>query len=186
MSRTKLTEEQVDRLIAADWCRCVACPVHYEKGKNGLIFDACVENGVCMKNEAKTVVDALATIAGEQVSPAHEPSSADGKAATYDDGKDPLANIPWAAVREMAKVQAYGRRKYGDFNNYRKGMEISRNISCALRHIADYQEGQDHDPESGRHHLAHAMCRLAFVLQNLHDGVAIDDRYAAWLSKNKC
>jgi dATP/dGTP diphosphohydrolase len=99
------------------------------------------------------------------------------KAKTYDEGKAPLAYLPWEGVKEVALVQAYGHAKYKDFNNFRKGMEIGRNLSCAIRHIAAYQEGQDLDLESGRNHLAHAACRLLFVLQNLHDGVAIDDRY---------
>lgn len=99
------------------------------------------------------------------------------KAKTYDDGKPPLANLPWAAVRQLSLVQLYGHRKYKDYNNYRKGMEVSRNLSCALRHIMEYMECHDKDHESGLNPLAHAMCRIAFVLQNEHDGVAIDDRY---------
>ena len=100
-----------------------------------------------------------------------------GKALTYDDGKEPLANLPWAAIDELSRVQAYGHTKYKDFNNYRKGMEVTRNLSCALRHIRDYLNGKDVDHESGLNPLAHAMCRIAFVLQNLEDGVAHDDRY---------
>jgi len=101
------------------------------------------------------------------------------KAATYDEGKEPLAHLPWAAIDELSKVQAYGYFKYKDFNNYRKGLEVSRNISCALRHIRDYMNGRDQDYESSLHPLAHAICRIAFILQNLKDGVAIDDRYKA-------
>lgn len=56
-------------------------------------------------------------------------------------------------------------------------MEISRNLSCAMRHISEYMDGNDLDTESGRSHLAHALCRLAFVIQNVADGTAIDDRY---------
>lgn len=99
------------------------------------------------------------------------------KAETYDSGKAPLAWVPWAAVKEMSMVQAYGHQKYKDFNNYRKGMEVSRNLSCALRHIEEYMSGKDADDESKLNPLAHAMCRIAFVLQNISDGVAIDDRY---------
>lgn len=99
------------------------------------------------------------------------------KAKTNDEGKAPLAWLPWAAVEGMSMVQAFGHSKYKDFNNYRKGMEVSRNLSCALRHIKEYMEGIDQDHESGRNPLEHAMCRIAFVLQNLQDGVAIDDRY---------
>jgi hypothetical protein len=106
-------------------------------------------------------------------------ASVQPKAKTDDSGKPPLSQVPWAAVREMAHVQAYGHQKYNDFYNYRKGMEISRNISCAFRHLADFMDGIDNDPESGRSHLGHALTRIAFVVQNLKDGTAIDDRYRA-------
>ena len=99
------------------------------------------------------------------------------KALTYDDNKPPLANLPPEGLRSVARVQAYGHRKYKDFNNYRKGMEISRNLSCAMRHIMAYMDGEDLDPESGETHLAHAATRLMFTIQNIKDGTAIDDRY---------
>jgi hypothetical protein len=76
-------------------------------------------------------------------------------------------------------VQLYGARKYGEFDNYRKGMETSRNASCAMRHIADHMDGQDMDPESGLPHLAHAACRILFMLENIAQGVAIDDRHGS-------
>ena len=98
-------------------------------------------------------------------------------ALTYDDGKPPLARLPLKALREVAFVQLYGAQKYGDFENYRKGMEITRNASCAIRHIADFMDGQDLDSESGCNHLAHAACRLLFILENIAEGTAIDDRF---------
>jgi hypothetical protein len=98
------------------------------------------------------------------------------KALTHDDGKPPLAYLPWSALDEVAMVQAYGHQKYGDFYNYRKGMEVGRNLSCAIRHIRAYMEGEDNDPESGRNHLAHAATRLLFTLQNIADNKQIDDR----------
>lgn len=101
----------------------------------------------------------------------------ENKALTYDDGKAPLALLPWTLIDEMALVQGYGAAKYGDAHNYRKGMEVTRNLSCALRHIRKFLRGEDNDPESGKSHLAHAACRLGYVLENMADGVAIDDRY---------
>lgn len=98
-------------------------------------------------------------------------------AKTNDEGKLPLAWLPWAALREVSSVQAFGHAKYKDFNNYRKGMEVSRNASCALRHITEYIEGESIDHESGQKHLAHAVCRLLFILQNEAEGTAIDDRF---------
>jgi hypothetical protein len=104
--------------------------------------------------------------------------STSSKAKTYDEGKEPLARLPWAAIDSMSRVQAYGHAKYKDFDNYRKGMEVTRNLSCALRHIRDFIEGADKDHESGEDVLGHALCRIAFVIQNMKDGVAIDDRYS--------
>lgn len=98
-------------------------------------------------------------------------------ALTYDEGKPPLAYLPWDAIREMAHVQLYGQQKYGSFWNYKKGMELGRNLSCAIRHIAAFMDGEDLDKESQCSHLGHAMCRVAFALQNLNDGTAIDDRH---------
>jgi hypothetical protein len=105
------------------------------------------------------------------------------KALTADSGKAPLAYLPWAGIDEVAHVQSYGQQKYGDFYNYRKGLEVGRNLSCAIRHIRAFMEGEDLDPESKRSHLGHACCRLLFTLQNLHDGSAIDDRYKKPLDK---
>jgi hypothetical protein len=99
------------------------------------------------------------------------------KALTYDDGKPPLANVPPEGLRAVARVQAYGHKKYGDFNNYRKGMEASRQMNCIVRHIMAYMDGEDNDKESGESHLAHAATRLMFALQNIKDGTMIDDRF---------
>jgi hypothetical protein len=105
------------------------------------------------------------------------------KALTYDDGKPALAHLPWDGIDALAKVQAFGHKRYGDFYNYKKGMEVSRNASCAIRHIRDFMKGLDRDAESGEHPLAHAAVRLLFVLQNIADGKAIDDRYSKRAAK---
>ena len=99
------------------------------------------------------------------------------KARTDDDGKPPLAYLPWAGLEAVAMVQLYGQQKYGSFWNYKNGLEVGRNLSCAIRHIVAYMNGEDNDTESQQCHIAHATCRLLFVLQNLKDGKAIDDRY---------
>jgi hypothetical protein len=99
------------------------------------------------------------------------------KAKTDDSGKPPLATLPWKALRKVSRVQAYGHKKYGDFYNYKKGMEVTRQLGCAVRHIADYLDGIDLDKESGESHLAHAACRLLFALENIEDGTLKDDRF---------
>lgn len=107
----------------------------------------------------------------------HNIKDEDQKAKTNDGGKPPLANLPWKALREVAGVQLFGHSKYGDFHNYKKGMEISRQLSCAIRHIADFMDGIDLDSESGKNHLAHAACRILFTLETVIEKTAKDDRY---------
>ena len=107
------------------------------------------------------------------------------KAKTYDRGKAPLAYLPWAAISELAQVQAYGQKKYRNWYNYKMGMEVGRNLSCAIRHIRDYMQGKDKDHESGLNPLAHALCRISFVLENINDGKAIDDRYTSRKTNGK-
>lgn len=104
-------------------------------------------------------------------------STRDKKALTHDDGKLQLATLPPAGLRGVAAVQLYGHKKYGDFYNYRLGMEHSRQISCALRHLLAHMDGETNDPESGLPHLAHATCRIMFLMQNVADKKDIDDRY---------
>jgi hypothetical protein len=165
--------------------------------KDGIWHDGIAPSGNEAKNIWDTVKGAWQPVDYELPNPSHGQDNSHGhvnpnfgransqsakptaKALTHDEGKDPLATLPWAAVRAMSKVQAYGHTKYKDFYNYRKGLELTRNLSCAIRHIADFIEGEDLDPESQQNHLAHAMCRLAFVLQNIHDGAFIDDRYTS-------
>ncbi len=106
-------------------------------------------------------------------------------AKTDDANKPPLAFLPPEGIRAVARVQAYGHKKYGAFHNFRKGMEVSRNCSCAMRHIVAFMDGEDLDPEPGQTHLAHAACRLMFLMQNLKDGVAIDDRFVRQPNKRK-
>jgi hypothetical protein len=105
------------------------------------------------------------------------------KALTYDEGKPAFAHLPWGAMEELVAVQAYGHKKYGDFYNYKKGMEVTRQVSCAIRHLVAFLRREDLDPESKRMHLAHALCRIAFLIENIKDGKAIDDRFK-WPDNN--
>ena len=67
--------------------------------------------------------------------------------------------IPVEALAEVARVYGYGAKKYAP-NNWRKGYRWSLSIDALLRHIAEFQKGEDIDPESGLHHLAHATFHL--------------------------
>jgi len=98
----------------------------------------------------------------------------------YDKGKPSMGLLPWTALKEVARVLDYGTIKYEKYN-WLEGMEWSRNYNAALRHIADWIEGENLD-ESGINHLAHAICDLLFVLTYQLMGLGTDDR---WKGKEK-
>ena len=81
----------------------------------------------------------------------------------FDTGKPPLGLIPRQALVAEAQVMAFGAERYGR-DNWRGGMEWSRLTDAALRHITAFVDGEDVDPESGLHHLAHARCCMGFLL----------------------
>jgi hypothetical protein len=93
----------------------------------------------------------------------------------FDTGKPQFSLIPVSAITEEALVLAYGAEKYGR-DNWRKGMDWTRLIDAALRHIYAFSNGEDLDLETGRHHLAHARCELAFLIEYATTHPELDDR----------
>ena len=98
------------------------------------------------------------------------------QANKFDDDKPPVGLVPSSAMLEEAMVMGYGEKKYGR-DNWRKGMAWSRLIDASLRHILAFKEGQDFDPETSYHHLAHARCNLAFLIEYMTTHPELDDRY---------
>ena len=81
----------------------------------------------------------------------------------FDIGKPQYSLLPWDAVEEVVRVLDFGAKKYGP-RNWEKGMKWSRLFDSVTRHITNWFMGEDNDPESGLHHLAHAACCCLFML----------------------
>lgn len=96
-------------------------------------------------------------------------------AVKHDSLKPPMELLPTEALLEIARVLDFGKTKYGR-SNWRKGMEWSRLIGAALRHITAFNDGQDKDPETGLSHLAHAGCCIMFLLEYESKGLGMDNR----------
>lgn len=74
--------------------------------------------------------------------------------------------IPPLAQEEMVKVLTFGAQKYAP-DNWQLVPDSKRRYFAAMeRHVWAWKKGEQVDPESGIHHLAHAMCCLAFLYEH--------------------
>lgn len=82
----------------------------------------------------------------------------------HDGGKPNWSLMPWDALGEVQGVLDFGARKYGEHNWKHVLSPRTRYLSAMLRHVIAYARGERNDPESGYHHLAHAVCCGLFVI----------------------
>lgn len=83
--------------------------------------------------------------------------------------------IPVEPLAEIARVFAYGATKYAD-RNWEKGYEWHKSYAALQRHVNAFWNGESIDPESGRHHLAHAAFHLLVLMQFEEHHPNYDDR----------
>ena len=87
------------------------------------------------------------------------------KGRKFDGGKLEYGLLPPLALEETVKVLTFGAQKY-ERDNWQKVPDAKRRYFDALqRHVWSWKQGEQIDPESGIHHLAHAMCCLMFILE---------------------
>ena len=85
--------------------------------------------------------------------------------------------LPPDALFELGRVFDFGADKY-EPNNYRHGYAYSLSMAALLRHVFQFQAGEDNDEESGHSHLAHAAFHCLAIIQNqLDHGDRFDDRF---------
>lgn len=85
-----------------------------------------------------------------------------------------LLSTPW--LMGVGRVLTFGAQKY-DAHNWRKGLQQSRLLGAALRHILAFMGGEDLDKETGISHLYHASCCLMFSAELMETMPEMDDRY---------
>lgn len=97
------------------------------------------------------------------------------KGIKYDQGKPDLTLLPRSAKEEIARVLMFGASKYGR-NNYKKGMNWSRVLAAAERHLTSFSDGEDLDEETKLTHLAHAGACICMLLHYYHTKTGNDNR----------
>lgn len=87
-----------------------------------------------------------------------------GDDAKKDHGKPMWDLLPFNQVKQIVEVLTFGASKYGP--NKWQAVEDGRNryFAALMRHLTAWLDGEKLDPESGKHHLAHAGCCLLFLM----------------------
>ena len=93
------------------------------------------------------------------VEPTHYPEG-----RKLDAGKLQYGLLPVEALKDTVDVLTFGAAKYAP-NNWKYVEDAqTRYFDAAQRHLWAYKAGEVNDPESGKPHLAHAICCLMFIL----------------------
>lgn len=94
----------------------------------------------------------------------------------FDSGKPRWELVPYDALRGLAEVLTDGAKKY-DARNWENGIMYGRVFGAVQRHLTAWWQGENHDLESGRSHLDHALCELVFLSAYEKRGMTnFDDR----------
>lgn len=86
------------------------------------------------------------------------------KGVKYDSDKPRWDLVPTGVLGQLVDVLTVGAKKYSPDNW--KHVEDCRNryYAAMMRHIDSWWEGESDDPETGLHHLAHAICCAMFLI----------------------
>jgi len=107
--------------------------------------------------------------------------SRDDKAEEIIEGrKDDSAKVryellPPELLDGVAQILTFGAAKYED-RNWEKGMKWSRVFGALMRHLWAWWANSGPDPETGKSHLWHAGCCLAFLIAYEQRKTGQDDR----------
>jgi hypothetical protein len=82
----------------------------------------------------------------------------------YDEDKLKWSLLPLRALKEVVAVLGFGAKKYAPDNWQRVPDASTRYVDAAFRHLTDWQLKERFDGETGKSHLAHAICCLLFLL----------------------
>jgi hypothetical protein len=86
-----------------------------------------------------------------------------------------MSLVPLEALREISRVYSYGAGKY-ERENWRKGYEWHLAYDALQRHLMEFWNGVDFDPESGLPHLAHAAFHINTLIVFGSEQPEFDDR----------
>lgn len=105
-------------------------------------------------------------------------SNEDKYASRYNEGKVDYTMLPLDALEAEARVWMGGEAKYGRRNWERLWGDRTPEVvgASALRHLFAYLGGEEYDPESGLHHLAHLRANCAMGIRHSNNKKKGEDK----------
>lgn len=123
-----------------------------------------------VRNVVKTAID---EVTEEHKETLEKLTKAEG--TKFDAGKPDLSLLPRKAKEGIALAFMDGEKKYGRYN-YRSGMNWTRILSAADRHLTAFADGEDDAPDSKLNHLYHAGANIMMLIEYYEYGLGEDDR----------
>ena len=118
------------------------------------------------EDKIKVMLEKDRLVAEAPYHPGYEDASFTNAGRKFDGGKMEYGLLPPLALEETVKVLTFGAQKY-ERDNWQKVPDSKRRYFDAMqRHVWAWKQGEQMDPESGIHHLAHAMCCLMFLYEH--------------------
>jgi hypothetical protein len=90
--------------------------------------------------------------------------------------KAPMSTVPANVLKEVGVGMMEGSRKYGRHNYRVAGIRASVYYDATQRHMMDWWEGEDLDPDSGLSHITKGICSLIVLRDAMLNDKMTDDR----------
>jgi hypothetical protein len=72
--------------------------------------------------------------------------------------------LPWDALESLARVMTLNIQKHGEDSWRELKNPCQLHWTAIMRHLIKWWRGEKIDPETGESHLAHAGCRILFLI----------------------
>lgn len=87
----------------------------------------------------------------------------------FDGGKLQYGLVPPNALKATVEILTFGAEKYEPDNWKWVPDSKRRYFDAAMRHLWAWKSGEQNDQETGKNHIAHALCCLMFLYE--HDTI---------------
>ena len=90
--------------------------------------------------------------------------------------KAPMSTVSAPVIAEIGVAMLEGACKYGRHNYRAVGVRASVYYDATMRHLMDWWEGQDIDPDSGMSHVTKSITSLVVLRDAMIQNMVTDDR----------